>query len=95
MLGKRIAVEDMQSVDADFYQSLVYVRDNDPEPLDMTFQVRSHLLLHDAYPDQPHQQIHIPCSDTITDGHKRHGRDENGRPETQRGQHPRDRRQQG
>ena len=41
MLGKRIAVEDMQSVDADFYQSLVYVRDNDPEPLDMTFQVQT------------------------------------------------------
>eukprot|EP00092_Neocalanus_flemingeri_P022269 GFUD01024149.1.p1 GENE.GFUD01024149.1~~GFUD01024149.1.p1 ORF type:complete len:971 (+),score=234.93 GFUD01024149.1:83-2995(+) len=39
MLGKTITLEDMESVDAEYYNSLLWIRDNDPECLDLTFQV--------------------------------------------------------
>ena len=39
MLGKTITLEDMESVDAEYYNSLVWIRENDPECLALTFQV--------------------------------------------------------
>jgi len=39
MLGKQITLKDMESVDAEYYNSLVYIRDNDPECLCLTFEV--------------------------------------------------------
>ena len=39
MLGKPITLEDMEFVDADYFKSLVWIRDNDPEILCLTFQV--------------------------------------------------------
>merc|ERR1712013_547747 len=39
MLGKRITLKDMESVDAEYYNSLVWIKENDPECLALTFEV--------------------------------------------------------
>ena len=39
MLGKTIKLADMESVDIEFYNSLCWIRDNDPEDLCLTFEV--------------------------------------------------------
>lgn len=39
MLGKKITLFDMESVDNAYYNSLIYIKDNDPEELELTFAV--------------------------------------------------------
>eukprot|EP00794_Sanderia_malayensis_P009788 gene9788-10787_t len=39
MLGKKITLQDMESVDSEYYNSLKWLQDNDPEELDLRFQV--------------------------------------------------------
>ena len=39
MLGKEISLDDMEAVDAEYYNSLQWIRDNDPVDLELTFQV--------------------------------------------------------
>ena len=39
MLSKIVTLKDMESVDTEYYNSLVWIRDNDPECLELTFQV--------------------------------------------------------
>uniref|UniRef100_A0A914W1G7 E3 ubiquitin-protein ligase n=1 Tax=Plectus sambesii TaxID=2011161 RepID=A0A914W1G7_9BILA len=39
MLGKAITLGDMESVDNEYYNSLIYIKDNDPTPLDLRFTV--------------------------------------------------------
>ncbi|CAJ0964046.1 unnamed protein product, partial [Mesorhabditis belari] len=39
MLGKKITLFDMESVDNAYYNSLIFVMDNDPSDLDLTFSV--------------------------------------------------------
>ncbi|VDL68511.1 unnamed protein product [Nippostrongylus brasiliensis] len=39
MLGKKITLFDMESVDNAYYNSLIYIKDNDPEDLELTFAV--------------------------------------------------------
>ncbi|XP_060560176.1 E3 ubiquitin-protein ligase NEDD4-like isoform X2 [Ruditapes philippinarum] len=39
MLGKRITLDDMESVDSEYYNSMCYIRDNDPECLDLYFSI--------------------------------------------------------
>ena len=39
LLGKPITLDMMEGVDAEFHSSLTYIRENDPEPLCLTFQV--------------------------------------------------------
>lgn len=44
MLGKKITLADMESVDAEYFNSLVWIQDNDPECLDLTFQVEEEVF---------------------------------------------------
>ena len=37
LLGKRITLDDMEAVDTEFYNSVKYILDNDPEDLCLTF----------------------------------------------------------
>ena len=37
MLKKQITLDDMQSVDSEYHSSLVWIMDNDPEPLEQFF----------------------------------------------------------
>ena len=39
MLGKKITLDDVESVDAEYFSSLVWIRDNDPDVLGLTFEV--------------------------------------------------------
>lgn len=39
MLGRPITLKDMESVDIELYNSVVYITENDPEPLCLTFAV--------------------------------------------------------
>jgi E3 ubiquitin-protein ligase NEDD4 len=39
MLGKPIELEDMESVDSEYHKSLLWIRENDPTELDLTFCV--------------------------------------------------------
>jgi E3 ubiquitin-protein ligase NEDD4 len=39
MLGKPIELEDMESVDSEYHKSLLWIRENDPAELDLTFCV--------------------------------------------------------
>ena len=40
MLDKTITLKDMESVDTEYYNSLLWIEENDPVELDLTFQVR-------------------------------------------------------
>ncbi|KAL4228206.1 neural precursor cell expressed [Mactra antiquata] len=44
MLGKRITLDDMESVDSEYYNSMCYIRDNDPECLDLYFSIEEDYL---------------------------------------------------
>jgi hypothetical protein len=39
MLGRTITFNDMESVDNEYYNSLIYIKDNDPRELDLRFSV--------------------------------------------------------
>ena len=39
MLDKAITLKDMESVDTEYYNSLCWIEENDPEELELTFQV--------------------------------------------------------
>lgn len=39
MLGKTIELKDMESVDTEYYKSLLWIKENDPSELGLTFQV--------------------------------------------------------
>ena len=39
MLEKQITQKDMESVDMEYYNSLLWIKENDPTELDLTFQV--------------------------------------------------------
>jgi hypothetical protein len=39
MLGKEMVLEDMESVDTEYFNSLLWIKENDPSELDLTFQV--------------------------------------------------------
>ena len=44
LLGKKITLEDMEAVDTEFYNSIKYVLENDPEPLCLTFTASREFL---------------------------------------------------
>ena len=39
LLGRPITLKDMESVDVELYNSIQYIKDNDPEPLCLTYAV--------------------------------------------------------
>ena len=39
MLSKPVVLADMESVDTEYYNSLVWIKENDPKVLELTFQV--------------------------------------------------------
>ncbi|KAF5292290.1 hypothetical protein FQA39_LY03324 [Lamprigera yunnana] len=55
MLGKPIDLKDMESVDSEYYKSLLWIKENDPLGLDLTFSVDEdsfgHTLQHELKPN--------------------------------------------
>ena len=39
MLGKSIELKDMESVDTEYFNSLIWIKENDPSGLELAFQV--------------------------------------------------------
>jgi E3 ubiquitin-protein ligase NEDD4 len=39
MLGKEIVLEDMEAVDTEYFNSLLWIKEHDPSELGLTFQV--------------------------------------------------------
>ena len=39
MLGKPIELKDMESVDTEYFNSLIWIKENDPSELELAFQV--------------------------------------------------------
>ncbi|XP_067927905.1 E3 ubiquitin-protein ligase NEDD4-like [Watersipora subatra] len=63
MLGKEITLQDMQSVDLEYYNSLNWIIDNSVEGLDMTFSVDDEILgKMEEYPLKPNG-ANIPVTD--------------------------------
>ena len=52
MLDKPILLKDMESVDTEYYNSLLWIEEYDPVELDLTFQASSllHVILKLKYP---------------------------------------------
>jgi E3 ubiquitin-protein ligase NEDD4 len=44
LLGRQITINDMESVDVELYNSVLYIKENDPEPLCLTFSVNNTLF---------------------------------------------------
>lgn len=55
MLAKSIDLKDMESVDSEYYKSLLWIKENDPAGLDLTFSVDEdsfgHTQLHELKPN--------------------------------------------
>ncbi|KAF2900726.1 hypothetical protein ILUMI_05467, partial [Ignelater luminosus] len=55
MLGKPIDLKDMESVDSEYYKSLLWIKENDPLGLDLTFSVDEdsfgHTMQHELKPN--------------------------------------------
>ena len=45
MLGKPIELKDMESVDTEYYKSLLWMKENDPSELELTFQVTLYSII--------------------------------------------------
>ena len=44
MLGKSIELKDMESVDTEYFNSLIWIKENDPSELELAFQVNTATL---------------------------------------------------
>ena len=44
MLGKEIVLEDMESVDTEYFNSLLWIKENDPSELGLTFEVKNDVI---------------------------------------------------
>ena len=44
ILGKPVTLHDMEAVDSEFYNSALYILENDPEPLCLTFTASREFL---------------------------------------------------
>uniref|UniRef100_A0A1Y1KXM1 E3 ubiquitin-protein ligase n=2 Tax=Photinus pyralis TaxID=7054 RepID=A0A1Y1KXM1_PHOPY len=55
MLGKPIDLKDMEAVDSEYYKSLLWIKENDPQGLDLTFAVDEdsfgHTMQYELKPD--------------------------------------------
>ena len=70
LLGKRVTLSDMEAVDSEFYSSIKYILENDPEPLCLTFTASREFLGQVSYSHiylsvylsihSPHLSIHSP-----------------------------------
>ena len=45
MLGKPIELKDMESVDTEYYKSLLWMKENNPSELELTFQVTLYSII--------------------------------------------------
>ncbi|XP_044264099.1 E3 ubiquitin-protein ligase Nedd-4 isoform X4 [Tribolium madens] len=67
MLGKTIDLKDMESVDSEYYKSLLWIKENDPSGLDLTFSVDEESLGHTTVHELIEGGANIPLDNTNKD----------------------------
>lgn len=66
MLGKTIDLKDMESVDSEYYNSLLWIKENDPSELELTFCVDEESFGHTSQRELKANGANVP----LTDGNK-------------------------
>ncbi|XP_063919084.1 E3 ubiquitin-protein ligase Nedd-4 isoform X4 [Zophobas morio] len=67
MLGKSIDLKDMESVDSEYYKSLLWIKENDPSGLDLTFSVDEESLGHTTVHELKPGGANIPLDNSNKD----------------------------
>ncbi|XP_076658191.1 E3 ubiquitin-protein ligase Nedd4 isoform X4 [Halictus rubicundus] len=67
MLGKTIDLKDMESVDSEYYNSLLWIKENDPSELELTFCVDEESFGHTSQRELKPDGANIPLNDENKD----------------------------
>ncbi|KAL0132714.1 hypothetical protein PUN28_000450 [Cardiocondyla obscurior] len=67
MLGKPIDLKDMESVDSEYYNSLLWIKENDPSELELTFSLDEESFGHTSQRDLKPDGANIPLTDENKD----------------------------
>lgn len=67
MLGKPIDIIDMESVDSEYYKSLLWIKENDPSDLGLTFSVDEDSFGHTSMHELKPGGVDIPLDNTNKD----------------------------
>nr|XP_018901439.1 PREDICTED: E3 ubiquitin-protein ligase Nedd-4 isoform X2 [Bemisia tabaci] len=67
MLGKPIDLKDMESVDSEYYNSLLWIKENNPAELELTFSVDEELLGSTSLRELKSNGANIPVTDQNKD----------------------------
>ncbi|KAL1513119.1 hypothetical protein ABEB36_002580 [Hypothenemus hampei] len=67
MLSKSIDLKDMESVDSEYYKSLLWIKENDPSDLDLTFSVDEESLGHTTVHELIEGGVNIPLDNSNKD----------------------------
>ncbi|XP_077275897.1 E3 ubiquitin-protein ligase Nedd4 isoform X5 [Temnothorax americanus] len=67
MLGKSIDLKDMESVDSEYYNSLLWIKENDPSELELTFSLDEESFGHTSQRDLKPDGANIPLTDENKD----------------------------
>ncbi|XP_012277393.1 E3 ubiquitin-protein ligase Nedd-4 isoform X2 [Orussus abietinus] len=67
MLGKTIDLKDMESVDSEYYNSLLWIKENDPSELELTFCVDEESFGHTSQRELKPNGSNVPLTDENKD----------------------------
>ncbi|XP_057323767.1 E3 ubiquitin-protein ligase Nedd-4 isoform X4 [Microplitis mediator] len=67
MLGKTIDLKDMESVDSEYYNSLLWIKENDPSELELTFCVDEESFGHTSQRELKSNGANVPVTDENKD----------------------------
>jgi len=67
MLGKTIDLKDMESVDSEYYNSLLWIKENDPSELELTFCVDEESFGHFSQRELKPDGANIPLTNENKD----------------------------
>ncbi|XP_017754016.1 PREDICTED: E3 ubiquitin-protein ligase NEDD4 isoform X3 [Eufriesea mexicana] len=67
MLGKSIDLKDMESVDSEYYNSLLWIKENDPSELELTFCVDEESFGHTSQRELKPDGANVPVTDENKD----------------------------
>lgn len=62
MLGKPIDLGDMESVDSEYYNSLLWIKENDPSELELTFSLDEETFGHTSHHELKTNGANIPVT---------------------------------
>lgn len=72
MLEKPIDLKDMESVDSEYYKSLLWIKENDPSGLDLTFSVDEESFGHTSVHELKPGGANIPLDNSNKDEYIRY-----------------------